>query len=101
MISAFETVLNSRYGGDDLLEEFSSPIKVVAPNTYIEPEHKDKHWEHHACLLAGVQTIQISYFGEYSTFTDDMSMKAKLYVFNNNEIVLYDRGRAKKRIRRL
>lgn len=62
VISAFETVLNSRYGGDDLLEEFSSPIKVVAPNTDVEPEHKDKHWEHHAYLLAGVQTIQISYF---------------------------------------
>jgi hypothetical protein len=98
VLRALEIVLNENYDEDDLLEEFSSPIKEVAAKTDIEAEHGDnKHWTHHAYLLGGVQKIQISYYSSYSTFSDDMDKKAKLYVFNNDEIVLYDRGSAEKK----
>jgi hypothetical protein len=97
VLRALEIVLNENYDEDDLLEEFSSPIKEVATKTDIEAEHgANKYWTHHAYLLGGVQKIQISYC-EYSTPSDDMKKKAQLYVFNNDEIVLYDIGSAEKK----
>ena len=47
-------------------------------------------------MLGGVQTIQVSYFSEYDSWSDDMTKRAKLYVLNNKETVLYDKGNAQR-----
>ena len=97
ILSALETIIQSYEHTDDLLEKFSSPIVKASPNKNIESQHENKHWEHRAYLLGGVQTIQISYFSEYDSWSDDMTKRATLYVLNNKETVLYDKGNAQQR----
>ena len=92
VLSAIEAVLNTGLVDDGLLGEFSSPIKEVAPNTDIEAEHEGEYWRHNAYLLGGVQTIQISHFSRRPHRVEDMTERKMLYVLNNNEIVLHDRG---------
>ena len=80
-----------------MLEKFSSPIVKASPNKDIEAESEwvDKSWTHRAYLLVGAQALQISYFDEYHRGLDDLGASiATLYVFNNNETVLYDSGSA-------
>ena len=97
VLSALAFFLETGFWEDDRLAKFSSVLKNVDPNKDIEAEHKDEHFQHHAYLLGGVQTIQISYFEEYRGSSDNTDKTATLYVFSNDEIVLYDKGGAWKR----
>lgn len=95
VLKAFETILRSNVSIDGLLGKFSSPIVKAAPNRDIETEHDEKFWTHHAYLVGGVQTIQVSYFKKNS-IVDSLTDKAELFVFNNKELVLQDGGSAER-----
>ena len=90
VLSALETVVNTGLVDVGLLGTFDSPIKEVTPNIEIEAEREDKWWRHHAYLLGGVQTIQISH--HTSSSLQEMRDRQAIYVFNNKELVLHDRG---------
>ena len=56
------------------------------------------YWTHHAYLLSGGQNIQISYLRRIQHLLRRYGQDSKkLYVFNNDEVVLYDRGSAVKK----
>ena len=96
VLSAIETLMEGK-NDDDLLEKVNSPIKAIASKTDIEAEHKDRIWKHHAYLLDGIQTVQISYCTVPLGLTEEYGKRARLYIFHNDKLVLCDTGSTVKR----